>query len=314
MTSLLLVFGEIGPKRIAVLYPERISTYYAPVMERLIRWLMPARWLMDILTSGFQHLFHPTGRTLTEEEFEGVVEISGDEGILDKDEHQMVESILRLEDLQASDVMTPRLDMVGIDLNDPPTDLLKRIRQIKVRRVVLFRDQVDEVEGFLDTRQYLLDPQHDLMKAWLPPFYVPEAAPLDKLLAQFQRETKRAAIVVDEYGGTAGIVTRGDILEEITGEIGPEQEGHRLTVEPIGPNRWLVDGQVSLEDLNQELDLSLSGEGADRIAGWIMNQREQLPKIGDEVKAEGCRATVRRMRKHRIELVLLEKIDTEDRP
>lgn len=312
MTFILLVLGEVAPKRVALLWPEKLATWYAPPITAIMAVLTPVRIGLEKITETFAHGFRVRGRTLTEEEFETVVELSQEKGVLDRDERVMVKGIIRLEDRRARDVMMPRVDIQGVDLNNREQDLETLALRSKVRQLVLYRDTIDRVEGFLDVRQYLLDPHHRVQAAWIPPLFIPESCPLDKLLSQLLRERRRAAIVVDEYGGTAGLVTRGDILEEITGEIDDEHAEHKLLFESTGPNRWIVDGQVSLEDINEALGLKLEAEGADRIAGWIAAQAERLPRPEDVVVAQGCRAVVQQMRKNRITLVRLEKIEVDE--
>ncbi len=314
MTLLLLIFGEISPKRIAMYWPEILCAWYAPILMATMKALTPVRIGLEKITETFHHVFRPRGRTLSEDEFASVVEMSEEEGVLQESERAMVKSVIRLEDLQAKDVMTPRVDIIGIDLQDSPSDPVTVARRTPLRQIPLYREQLDRIEGLLDTRRFLLDPGHDLRNAWMPPLFVPETCPLDKMLAQFLRERKRAAVVVDEYGGTAGIVTRGDILEEITGDIDDEHAAHKLLFESMGPNRWLVDGRVSLEEINTRLDLDLEAEGVDRLAGWIAAQLERMPQVGESVDAQSCRATVQHMRQHRITLAQLEKIGVaEDR-
>jgi CBS domain containing-hemolysin-like protein len=170
---------------------------------------------------------------------------------------------------------------------------------------------VDEVEGFLDVRKFLLDPLHRVDQARLPPYHVPENVPLNQLLAQFQREKRRIAVVVDEYGGTAGVVTRGDILEEITGEIYQELNRPRALFQPAGPGRWLVDAQISLGEINRRLHVELEAEGADRLAGWITAQIGHLPEKDDVVTGQGVRVTVLQTLKLRVTLAQVEKLATE---
>lgn len=308
ITVVLLVLGEVAPKRIAFLWPERVSVLYAGALTLMMRALAPLRVGLEFITTQFQHAFRSRGRTLSDEEFETVVELSGEKGVLGEGERDMLKSIMRLEDLQARDVMTPRVDLVAYDLNDEQADLVAVAKRAKVRQLVLYRGSMDRVEGLLDVRRYLLDPAHRAQAAWLTPVYVPESSPLDRLLARFLRERRRAAIVVDEYGGTAGIVTRGDVLEEITGDIDDEHADHKLLFDPAGPNRWLLDGQISLEDINQKLDLDLEAEGVDRLAGWLAAQLERLPRPGDVVTHQGCRAVVQQMRRHRVTQVLVERL------
>lgn len=307
MTLVLLVFGEVVPKRIAFLWPERMALLYAWPLTLIMRGLTPLRIGLEHITHQFQHFFKPRGRTLSGDELETVVELSGEEGILRDTERDMLKSILRLEDLQARDVMTPRVDLVGYDLNDGEHELATIAKQAKVRQLPIYRGSFDQIEGLLDVRRFLLDPHHRLQSALSPPAYEPESAPLDQLLTRFLSDRRRTAIVVDEYGGTAGIITRGDIIEEITGDIDDEHGDHKQLFETAGTNRWMLDGQISLEQINQQLGTRLEAEGVDRLAGWIAAQLERMPRTGDQVIAQGCRAVVRQMRRHRITLVLLER-------
>ncbi len=309
MTLLLLIFGEIGPKRIAMYWPEKLCKLYAPFMLATMKSLTPVRHVLENITETFDHVFRPRGRTLSEDEFESVVEMSEEKGVLQENERAMVKSVIRLEDLQAQDVMTPRVDIIGIDLENPSEDPVSIARRSPIRQLVLYRNQLDHIDGLLDTRGFLLDPEHNLQNARIQPYFVPETCSLDKLLAQFLRGHRRAAVVVDEYGGTAGIVTRGDILEEITGDIDDEHASHAPLFESMGPNRWMVDGAVSLEEINNRLDLDLNAEGVDRLSGWIVAHMGRLPHVGENISAQGCRAIVQHMRRHRITLVLLEKLN-----
>jgi len=302
---MLLIFGEIGPKRIAMSWAEPVASFYAPIVTFFIRLLTPLRLFVERTTVAFAHLFLPQGRILSEEEFATVVDVSSEEGVLDEEERLMVRGIIRLERLKASDVMTPRVDIIGIDLNDPGPDLRAAVLKARVRYVLLYRDQLDTVEGFLDVRRFLLDPQHRIQAALVSPMYVPEPCPLDRLLAQFLKEKQRAAVVVDEYGGTAGIVTRGDVIEEVTGDIEDEQGGHELLFESIRADRWLIDGQVSLATIRNTVGIELEEEGVDRIAGWISTRLERMPRPGDSVEGNGFRILVRQMRRNRIALVEL---------
>ena len=141
------------------------------------------------------------------------------------------------------------------------------------------------------------------------PRSVAPGSPLDVLLSTFQKENRRVAFVSDEFGGTAGLITRGDVLEEIVDDVASEYGEESIPLQKVGEGRWLVDGTTSLEDINYELDLSLEAEGADRISGWVMAQIERIPKAGEQCRAQGCRATVQRVRRTRITLVLLEILD-----
>ncbi len=311
MTILIIIFGEIGPKRIGMFLACNLAAHYYRAVEILTVAVTPLRIVLDRITRQFEHYFRPHGRTLSAEEFETVVDISAEEGILNGDELAMIKSIIRLDDLRASDVMTPRVDLVGIDLSSDPATWVDIARKSQVNYLLLYRNQLDEVEGFVDVRKFLLDPQHRLEVAKMPPYFVPETVDLGRLLPQLQAERRRIAVVVDEYGGIAGVMTRGDILEEISGEIYNELSKPRALFQAAGPNRWLVDAEISLADLNRKLGLNLESEDVDRLAGWIAAQIGHLPERDDVVEAQGCRATVMQMLKRRVTLVMIEKLEEE---
>ena len=308
VTILLIIFGEAGPKRVGLLIPQKLVIVYTPIMAFLIRALAPIRLLVEGITQFMQPLFIPRGRTLSEEELETVLDVSEEQGVINEDELAMIKAIIHLEDLKAGDVMTPRVDIVGLDLAEPDTErYLKTAREARRNFLLLYRNHLDYVEGFLDVRKFLLDPTHSLAAATLPPFFVPQNSPLNHLLTQFQKERRRIAVVVDEYGGTAGVITRGDILEEITGDIYNELSKPRPVFQSAGPHRWIVDPQINLEELNRRLLLNLRAEHANRLAGWITEKLGRVPASNDVVEAEGCRVTVLQTIRQRVTLAMVEK-------
>jgi putative hemolysin len=304
---LLLLFGEIGPKQLGLTHAERFARFSAPLVLWLVWFLTPLRLMLESTTRRFRHIFKPRCRSLSIEEFETVLDISGEEGILNGDELAMIKAVMNLEDLKASDVMTPRVDLIGVDLDDPEVDVAAKARVARRNYLLLYRGQWDEIAGILDVRRYLLDPERRREAATFPPSYVPESIPLNLLLARFQKERRRIAVVVDEYGGTAGVITRGDILEEISGEIYSEISKPRPLFQSAGPFRWLVDATISLEEINRKLHLQLEAEGVDRLAGWITARTGHMPQQGDVIEDNGCRITVLQMVKQRVTLAQIEK-------
>jgi putative hemolysin len=204
--------------------------------------------------------------------------------------------------------MTPRVDLVGIDLDDPTEAQMGALRRCRFHYLPLYRETMDHIEGFLDVPVFLLAGGSDIAAATLKPHFVPENAPLDSLLADFQRENRRVAIVSDEFGGTAGLITRGDIIGEIADDVDNEFGDPHEDIQQVGENQWLLAGSVSIEDVNYELDLELEAEGADRIAGWVTAQMERIPRAGETAEAQGCRVTVEHVRRQRILSVMLEKL------
>lgn len=320
MTILLLLAGEVIPKRIAMRRAVATASVYAHPLDICIRLFTPARFLLERFGQLFASHLTADGNSLSEDEFRTVVEVGEEEGVLNEEERTMVDGIIRLEESQASDIMTPRVDLTGIDLDDPTLSQMEAVRRCRFHYLPLYRETMDHIEGLLDVPAFLLAGARDIAAATLPPHFVPENAPLDALLAEFQRENRRIAIVSDEYGGTAGLITRGDIIEEIADDVDNEFSEQRDQIQPIAENQWLIAGDCSIEDVNYELNLDLDAEGADRIAGWVTAQMERIPHAGEFTEAQGCRVTVQRVRHQRILLVILEKLppqetdETEDSP
>lgn len=310
VTLLLIFFGEIGPKNLGLLYTSGLVRFYGPPLAFAERLLAPLRFALDLVSRRLGHLFRPAGKTLSEEEFETVLDISREEGILNADELAMIKAIVDLEDMHASDVMTPRVDFIGIDLADPAVDPVAIARKSRRNFLILYREQFDEIAGFLDVRRFLLDPAHVLAAATLPPVFIPESVPLNRLLVRFQKDKIRIAIVVDEYGGVAGVVTRGDILEEITGDIYNELSKPRPIFQSAGPYAWLVDANISLEEINRKLRLDLRAETSDRLAGWITEHLGSVPKQDDVVETQGVRVRVMQTIRLRVTLAHVEKLET----
>ena len=308
ITVLLIFFGEVGPKNIGLLHTAAIIRAASPPLRLLARVLAPLRMLLELVSRRLARHFRPAGKTLSEEEFETVLDISGEEGVINADELAMIKSIVDLEDLSAADVMTPRVDFSGIDLDDPDEDYLAIARRSRKHYLILYRSHLDNIAGFLDVRKYLLDPAHSIPSATIPPVFVPETAQLNRLLSRFQKNRIRVAIVADEYGGAAGILTRGDILEEITGDIYTTLSRPRPVFQPVAPDAWLVDASISLEELNRKLALDLEADTSDRLSGWISERLGKVPESGDTVEAQGVRVRVMQTIKLRVLIAHVQKL------
>lgn len=312
MTMLLLVFGEVLPKRIASAHATDISRFYSRPLIILTILFKPLRLAMESISRKVSPSIgqHPR-KSLSEDEFLTVIEVGEEEGILNEEERTMVDSIIRLEETQASDIMTPRVDLIGIDLDDPLDEQINTIRNCRFHFLPLYDESLDHIKGFLDVPRFLLANDNNIQASTIKPYFVPENVPLDALLTDFQINRRRIAVVSDEFGGTAGLVTRGDILEEIADDVDNEFGEKADSIQQIDELKWLISGSTSLEDINYELDLDLEADGSDRISGWVTAQTENIPRVGETAIAQGCKVTVQRVRRQRILLVMLEK--TSDR-
>jgi putative hemolysin len=308
MTFLIIIFGELVPKRLAIRHAETLSVRLLPFIRIHMILMTPFRWLLDRVTRSFSQHFERRHTPVSNEELRTLVDVGEQEGVLNVEESAMIDGIIRLEKIDVRDVMTPRVDIVGLDLEDDPATWIDAARKADGRFIAAYRGSLDHIEGFVDVPHFVISEEHDLKASLIPHFFVPDTMPLDNLLTLFQHEHIQIAIVIDEYGGTAGLITRENILEEILPEIGEDGSGD---IKPLGSTRWIVDGATSLEDVNDELDLELTSDGADRISGWVMEQAEHLPRSGEVVVAQGCKVTVGEIKRHRIRTVILEKMEEE---
>ncbi len=305
-TVLLLLFGDLIPMRIGVANAERLAPVLSSILILWMHLFAPLGRLLETTSRLLRRFFLPERKALNDAELLTLMQIGAEQGVLDAEERSMVDGIMRLSELKASDAMTPRVDLVGIDLDDPPERQLGAARQARLLHLPVYRRTPDATEGFLNVARYLLDPAHDVRKATEPALFIPENVTLDDLLITFHRNSREIACVLDEFGGTAGVVTRGDVLEFVVKGVERAVVGRRPPLEAIASGVWLVEGTAILDEINHELRTQLEAEGADRMAGWVSFHAGRLLKAGETVEAQGCRVTVRRLRNHRIEQVQLE--------
>jgi CBS domain containing-hemolysin-like protein len=236
-------------------------------------------------------------RALSDEELMSVLESAAEKDESLAADVEMIEGVLRLSEVHANDEMTPRVDIEGLDLDLPEDAQAAALANTKHHFLPVFRRTPDAIEAVLDVRTGKRE----------EPIFVPENITLDDLFAIFAKSGKRLAVVLDEYGGTAGIIAFNDVLELI---MGPAVFGGNAGDEPAivkkGENVWEIDARASLEEVNRELDLELEAEDADRLSGWVTFHAERIPHVGQEIEADGCRATVLKRRGRRVTLVKFE--------
>ena len=299
MTVALLVFGEITPKRLALKYAEEI----APLCARLlIFWrfiLSPFNIFLRFTSRAFAPALERERRALSDEELISVMDAAAEHGEISAADADMIEGVLRLNELSANDEMTPRVDIVGYDIDLDETRRAEIVKATTHRYLPVFRRSPDQIEGIYEKAT------GEITDA----LFVPETASLDELLKTFAKSGRSMAIVLDEYGGTAGLITANDILELI---VGPAVFGDKH-IEPeirkVSDNVWEIDARASLDEINRNLDLELEAEDADRLSGWMQFHAERIPHIGQQIEADGCRATVLKRRHRRVTSVKLEIVE-----
>lgn len=299
MTILLLAFGEITPKRLALRYGESAAPFCARVMLLLMAALKPLTALFQFSSRAYAKALTRERRALSDAELVSVLETAAESGEFALEDEKMVEGVLRLSELHANDEMTPRVDIEGYDSDLPPEALAATLAAARHHYLPVYNRTPDAIEGVYDART----------GRRLAALFVPEQATLDDLLMTFRKSRLPLAIVTDEFGGTAGLITLTDIMELI---VGPDVLGHR-DVEPLirreSERVWTIDADASLDEINRTIGLELAAEDADRLAGWIAAQVERIPHVGQVIEAQGCRLTILKRRKHRVETAKLEVLE-----
>jgi putative hemolysin len=311
MAFVLLLFGEIVPKTIAVSDSERWALRLAPAMQRAAWLLTPLvaafAWLSNLILRPFgihgaRHIF------VTEEDIRTLVNVGAEQKVLAEQEREMIHSVIEFGDTIVREVMTPRPNIVAVAVEDSPRRALDTVIAEGYSKLPVYQETKDDIIGVVHDRELLIalangslstSPLRSLMR---PIVHVPENKKIAELLRQMQRDKFTMAIVVDEYGGTAGLVTMEDLLEEIVGEIRDEHdEGEEEPVRMISPIEAVADSGVNIEDLNAKIGTQLPHEEFETIGGFTVGLFGRLPSEGEEIAAdEHTRLKVERMRGRRI--------------
>lgn len=313
ITFLILVFGEITPKTIATQNAEKLALIYGPIILFLMKILTPVIWFINLFSACILKIFgvnKKSGPSMTESELRTIVDVSHEEGVIEEDEKEMINNVFDLGDAIAKDVMVPRVYVVMADVNTSYEELLQLFRKEQFTRIPIYERNVDNIIGLINMKDLLLyeDLEHfDIRKILRKPYFTVENKNVSDLLMEMKKSTFNLAIVLDEYGEVAGIVTVEDIVEEIVGEVQDEYDAHETeNIKKIDDHAYDIKGFINLHDLNDELDLSLDSEDFDSIGGLIIDRLGRLPQLNDQVVLEnGIILQVKKIDKNRIEEVRL---------
>jgi len=314
MTVLLTTFGEVLPMTVAVKYPERfLAIVNTPVAW--LGWLLtPVRGLLGGLTALTVRLVGRKSSAqpeLSEEELRTLVDVGASEGVVEREEREMIHKVFELEDTLARSVMVPRTDMFCLDVETPREEIMPALRENLHSRVPMFEGSIDVIVGILYTKDLLayvatgLPPDFDLRAHLHPPYFVPESKRADTLLQEFQAKKLHMAIVVDEYGGTAGLVALEDLLEELVGEIADEFDEPERLIQRIDATTFRVSGKLPLEELNTITGLSVSNEAYDTVGGWVLDLFGRVPRKTERLETPELVVTVEKVERTRVVEVLL---------
>jgi CBS domain containing-hemolysin-like protein len=288
---IILILSEALPKALAARNPQRAAQFLARPMNFITTLLRPLLALVNVITRplvsifGGQHLPMPL---VTEEELLLLVNVGEEEGLIEPGEREMIEGIFSFDDTVVREVMVPRVDIVAVELSQSLDDALELAIKRGFSRLPVYEETIDRVVGILNVKDLLpmLRTGHrhatvaELMR---PAHYVPETMKVSMLLKDLQQRKSRIAMVVDEYGGTAGVVTIEDVVEEIVGEIHDEYDLDEPSMEVVSPGELITDARISLDDINSVTGLELSSEESDRIGGLVYEHLGRVPHEGDVV-------------------------------
>jgi len=317
VTFLILAFGEIVPKTIAIKKADSIALFVAPIIEVMAFILNPIVILLNYfcrpLIKMFGGILPTTGPLFTSEEIKTILSMGEEQGVIEEEEREMIHSIFEFGETIVREVMTPRPDMQSIDSKENIRSAVEVFAAKKHSRIPVHEGSIDNITGIVYAKDLFLYLDKDVTAGEIarPALFVPEGKKLDELLHQMQGAKTHIAIVVDEYGGTSGLVTMEDLIEEIVGEIQDEFDKEEKTVEFIDDNTAIVDGRLSIADTNERLerlDVRFPEGDYDTIGGFIFVKLGKLPAVGNRLRYENYEITVEKILKRRITRIRIFKI------
>jgi Mg2+/Co2+ transporter CorB len=325
LTLVLLIVGEITPKTLAALHPERVAYPVSLPLQLLLKLFYPLVILLGWISNGLLRLFgvDPTSKrndSLTTEELRSVVRESGHE--LPKNRQNMLLGILDLERVTVDDIMIPRNEVTGINLEDDIETIINQLTHTTHTRLPVFRTDINQIEGIVHMRQIArLLTQNELSKevilaACSEPYFVPEGTPLSTQLLNFQKQKRRIGIVVDEYGDVIGIVTLEDILEEIVGDFSNQNLIHNTDIQPQADGSHIIDGAAYIREINKALDWHLPSDGPKTVNGLITEALESIPDSAVCLQFGPYRLEILQASENRVKSVRIWQADatTQDAP
>ena len=293
LTVLILIFGEITPKNYATINSEKITLRYIPVFKFLMTIMTPVIFIINLFSRGVMRLMRvdpdAASKAMTEEELRTIVDVSHEDGVIESDEKEMIYNVFDLGDATAKDIMVPRVHVTFADVESTYDELIDIFREDKFTRLPVYKDSQNNIVGIINMKDLLLYDKNEefVIDHFLrKPHFTYETKSISDLLVEMKDSTFNIAIVLDEYGDMAGLITLEDILEEIVGEIHDEyDEKEDELVQKISDREYIIEGSMHLDDVNDHLDTELDSEDYDSLGGFIIEHLDRLPVAGDRRKA-----------------------------
>ena len=311
-----LVFGELVPKQLGLRYAEAVALNVAGPIDFIARVTAPFVWFLNASVNFVLRLFGVTpgnSQEVTEEEIRMMVDIGEENGAIESDEKRMIENVFEFNNTTAAEVMTHRTEMVALDIEAPPEEVEKVLMSCGFSRVPVYREDIDEIIGFLHFREYLSakvqgNSAPDIRKLLKPVYLAPETMRANILFRNIQSKKFGMAIILDEFGGTSGLVTIEDLLEEIVGSLYDEYDEADIEIEQLGEGEWRIDGSMRLDEISRRLDLALPEEEYDTIGGLVFGMLNEVPTVGAtvELPVSGISIRVESVEERRVDKVILQ--------
>ena len=311
-----LVFGELVPKQLGLRYAEAVALNVAGPIDFIARVTAPFVWFLNASVNFVLRLFGVTpgnSQEVTEEEIRMMVDIGEEDGAIESDEKRMIENVFEFNNTTAAEVMTHRTEMVALDIEAPPEEVEKVLMSCGFSRVPVYREDIDEIIGFLHFREYLSakvqgNSAPDIRKLLKPVYLAPETMRANILFRNMQSKKFGMAIILDEFGGTSGLVTIEDLLEEIVGSLYDEYDEADIEIEQLGEGEWRIDGSMRLDEISRRLDLALPEEEYDTIGGLVFGMLNEVPTVGAtvELPVSGISIRVESGEERRVDKVILQ--------
>lgn len=312
LTVAILVFGEITPKNYATINAEKISLRYIKVIWIFMTVMTPVIFIINLFSRGIMFLLRVDpdagSKTITEDELRTIVDVSHEDGVIESGEKELIYNVFDLGDANAKDIMVPRVHVTFASVDNTYEELIEIFREDKFTRLPVYEENPDNIVGILNMKDLLLYDRNqpfrvrDIMRE---PYFTYEYKSISELLVEMRSATFNIAVVLDEYGEMAGIVTLEDILEEIVGEIHDEYDAPEdEPLQKLADREYIIEGSMSLDDVNARLGTELESEDYDSLGGLIIDRLNRIPEEGDEVCTDdGIRLVVEKLEKNRVETV-----------
>ena len=317
LSYIILVFGELVPKRIALQDSEKFAVFAIKPINIFSKFMSPFVSFLSFSTNTLVRLLGFSSSNVEEkvtlEEIRSLVEVGQEQGVINPVEKEMIESVITFDDKIAKEIMTARTEMFMIDVDELTEEKLEKMLNLKYSRIPVYRDSIDNIIGMLYLKDYLLEAYNfgfddiEIENILRKPYFVPENKNINNLFSELQRTKNHFAILIDEYGGVSGIVTMEDLIEEIMGDIDDEYDYEKPDIEQVDENTYYLRGRTSIKDINNRLDLNLDEnlEYYDTLGGFILNLLGYIPEPGENnvIKYKNMEFTIEEVRKRKIRKV-----------